>query len=253
VLLDRDSLIISYDPGRGEPRGKRSRAQAGEAKDTKTLGDCVDCGLCVDTCPTGIDIRDGLRMECVSCAQCIDACDAVMDKLGRPRGLVRYSSQARIDGEPGRILRPRVFVYPSILLVVTTLFVYLLWGKQSADVTLLRGFGVPFSVLPDGGISNQARLKITNRGKEDAAYRVDVLGSAAAKLRLDTDPIRVPKGESVTSGALVVVPEDVFSQGKYDVTLRVTDGLGFSKDLRYRLLGPASPERNPPTDGPAAR
>jgi cytochrome c oxidase accessory protein FixG len=102
VMLDRDSLIVIYDPKRGEPRAK-GRREEGDG-----LGDCVDCGMCTDTCPTGIDIRDGLQMECVNCTQCIDACDSMMERLGKPRGLIRFSSQARIAGESSRFLRPRV-------------------------------------------------------------------------------------------------------------------------------------------------
>ncbi len=114
VMLDRDSLIVSYDPNRGEPRGKGRR----QRDDGTTLGDCIDCGNCVDTCPTGIDIRDGLQLECVACTQCIDACDAVMDKLKKPRGLIRFSSQARIEGQSSRLLRPRVIIYPAIMTVL---------------------------------------------------------------------------------------------------------------------------------------
>lgn len=110
ALLDRSSLIVSYDRKRGEPRGRKTVSLplvdgAGSAR-----GDCVDCGLCVATCPTGIDIREGLQMECVHCAQCIDACDAVMTKLGMPRGLIRYSSQDAIEGKQARFLRPRVVI-----------------------------------------------------------------------------------------------------------------------------------------------
>src|SRR5690606_26461561 len=107
VLLDPDSLIVSYDPERGEPRGKPRK----DDEVTVTLGDCVDCSACVRTCPVGIDIRDGLQMECIACTQCIDACDSIMDKLSRPRGLIRYTSEHALKQGRTRILRPRVMLY----------------------------------------------------------------------------------------------------------------------------------------------
>ena len=112
AMFDRNTLVISYDTARGEPRGSRGR---GVSAKQAGLGDCVDCTLCVQVCPTGIDIRKGLQYECIACAACIDACDAVMDKVGSPRGLVRYSTQAELDGAPRRIFRPRIMVYTSIL------------------------------------------------------------------------------------------------------------------------------------------
>ncbi len=239
VLLDRDSLIVSYDPARGEPRGEPSDSEA---------GGCIDCGRCVDTCPTGIDIREGLKLECVSCAQCVDACDTVMRKIGKPRGLIRYSSQARIAGEPARLLRPRVIIYPLVLIVVASLFVAVFAGKQSADVTLLRGFGIPFTAMPDGSISNPARLKITNRGPAASKYTLEVVGLPEARLIVDEDPIRVEPGESKTTGVLVVVPSSVFVSGKYEIEFLVADQAEFSKALNYRLLGPADPPKAKPAE-----
>ncbi|MBP1685857.1 MAG: cytochrome c oxidase accessory protein CcoG [Deltaproteobacteria bacterium] len=231
VLVDRDSLIISYDPKRGEPRG-RGRRDAGVA-----LGDCVDCYLCVETCPTGIDIRDGLRMECVGCAQCIDACDAVMERIGRPRGLIRYGSQATIAGEAGRVARPRIFIYSTVLLVITALFIVALSRKGVVDVTLLRGLGAPFVELPNGEISNPVRVKIMNRLDQPASFRVEVGAGTPARLEIDEDPMMVPAGTAVTKGFLVLTPASVFTNGKRDIVVRVT-GAGETKELNYRLLGP---------------
>ncbi|MEM8757673.1 MAG: cytochrome c oxidase accessory protein CcoG, partial [Planctomycetota bacterium] len=131
VMLDRNSLIISYDEHRGEPRGKKKRAPKGgvglKVVSDEPRGDCIDCKQCVTCCPTGIDIRDGLQLECVNCAQCIDACDSVMDKIGRPRGLIRYGSQASVlDKKPTRFLRVRTFVYPALVSVLLGAFVVLL-------------------------------------------------------------------------------------------------------------------------------
>ena len=121
AMFDRDTLVISYDVARGEPRGHRSRAQlrsvdAGVA--TRTLGDCIDCRACVQVCPTGIDIREGLQIDCIACAACIDACDDVMDKIGLARGLIRYTTENELGGKARRILRPRVFAYAGSLCVL---------------------------------------------------------------------------------------------------------------------------------------
>lgn len=234
VMLDRDSLIVSYDPGRGEPRGRGRR----DRPENQSLGDCVDCGLCLDTCPTGIDIRDGLQLECVHCAQCIDACDNVMERIGRPRGLIRYSSQSRVAGHPGRWLRPRVVFYPTILLVLLSALGFVLAGKQTADVTLLRGMGQPFFEIAPGRIANQVRVKITNRSGQDASYTMEVADGGAAELEAAENPLAIAGGKSRTEPVLVTVPESTFVDGRHDLRLRVTDGREFDRTLTYRLLGP---------------
>jgi len=248
VLIDRDSLVVSYDPKRGEPRG-HARAALSTPEAPNTKGDCVDCGLCVETCPTGIDIREGLRMECIGCAQCIDACDAVMSKMRRPPGLIRYSSQGRIAGEKGRIARPRLFVYATVLLIIAGVFSALVSHAKDTDVTLLRGMGVPFTELSKGEIANPARLKITNRGREPRAYRVEITSGGPARIVLDDQPITVQPTAAVTRGLLIIVPATSFVMGKHEVTLRIFDAQS-STVVKYRLLGPyavlASPEPKEP-------
>ncbi len=234
VMLDRDSLIISYDRVRGEPRGPiRRNAPEGEKS-----GDCVDCGRCVETCPTGIDIRSGLQLECVGCAQCIDACDDVMEKIKRPRGLIRYTSQARVERQGGRLLRARVIVYPLILVVLGAAFGFVLSGKQSADVTVLRVVGAPFSVRPDGRIANNARIKLTNRSDRVAEYTFSIPTAIPAEISLSEHPLHLEPGKSRTEGVLILTDRSVFKNGVCDVTIHVTDGVDFSSDLPYRLLGP---------------
>jgi cytochrome c oxidase accessory protein FixG len=241
VLFDRHTLIISYDQQRGEPRGKPSGKRAAVALPQASRGDCIDCGLCVVTCPTGIDIRDGLQLECVGCAQCIDACDKVMDKMTRPRGLIRYSSQAALSGQAPRLLRARIILYPAILLIVLALFSYLLITRAPADVRLLRTVGMPFVTLPDGRIANNLRLKITNRTQQPAAYRIELLDLPGASITLTEDPLQVASGQSRTEGLTIATPPDVFTDGERHVRLRVSDGAAFSRDVHAHLLGPATP------------
>ncbi|MCL4202190.1 MAG: cytochrome c oxidase accessory protein CcoG [Pirellulaceae bacterium] len=238
VMLDRDSLIVSYDRRRGEPRGKgKHRERQGQ-----TLGDCVDCGLCVDTCPTGIDIRNGLQLECIACTQCIDACDHVMDRIGKPRGLIRFSSQARIDGQPSQLLRLRVIVYPAIMVVLLTAFVAVLANQQDAHVTLLRGPGLPFNELAGGEISNQLRVKIRNRSGRDAQYTIALVGETPARLMMENNPMTIGDRETQIQSLLIAVPRSVFRQGRYDVTLRISDGQSFDQQFSHRLLGPQGRE-----------
>ena len=243
VMLDRNSLIISYDRRRGEPRGSIKRGTsdptpAGSAA-TSPNGDCVDCGLCAETCPTGIDIRDGLQMECIGCAQCIDACDAVMARLRRPRGVIRYSSQAAIEGQRMRLVRPRVVLYPVIVGILLVTFAIVFARKGAADVTVLRGFGRPFVELPDGEIANQLRIKITNRSEKPATYSVEMVEHGSARLIIPGGAITVAPGQSRVEGLSVVLPRAAFSGGICDTRLRVTDGDRFSSMVQFRLLGPS--------------
>jgi cytochrome c oxidase accessory protein FixG len=241
ALLDRFSLIVGYDARRGEPRARLKGDRA-------AAGDCIDCSACVTTCPTGIDIRAGLQMECVHCTQCIDACDAVMAKIGKPQGLIRYGSRAELSGEPRRLLRPRVVVYPAILLVVFGLLAVTLAGRESAEVTVLRGLGAPYAALPDGSVSGAIRVKVVNRSDSDAVYTIELadadrapLPEGALELLSPDNPLPVPAGQSATAPAFAVLPASAFgADGVREVRVRVSDGRGFSHEVPYRLLGPES-------------
>lgn len=250
VMLDRNSLIITYDPHRGEPRGKKRRTASEQAGDValKVIpdqpadrqGDCIDCHMCVTTCPTGIDIRDGLQLECINCAQCIDACDTVMDKIGKPRGLIRYGSQAAVlDRQPTRFLRPRTVLYPTLIGVLVTAFVVLLVTRQDAFVTVLRGPGAPFTMADDGTVTNPARIKIQNRLPEPETFSMAVT-NADGTIETADAVIVVPPGETVDTPVLVRVPREVFVAGRFGVDITVTGEQGFSKTITHELLGPAN-------------
>jgi cytochrome c oxidase accessory protein FixG len=248
VLLDGNSLIVSYDPGRGEPRQHRhlpiDNARV-EAPAAAVAGNCVDCRLCVETCPTGIDIRDGLRMECIGCAQCIDACDAVMTKLKRPLGLIRYSSQLRIAGENGRFARPRLFIYSGVLVLIAGVFTGLVSQAKASDVTLLRGMGVPFTELPGGEVANPVRLKITNRTREARAYRLEIAEGGPARLLGDGLPVTVQPTAAATRGLVIAVPATSFVRGKHAIRLRVIDDHGAKNEVGYDMLGPFGASTTP--------
>jgi cytochrome c oxidase accessory protein FixG len=235
VLLDRKSLIVAYQPLRGEPRGKaRERTDAS--------GDCIDCGACVRTCPTGIDIRDGLQMECIHCTQCMDACDEIMDKVGKPRGLIKYSNRCEVEGRPSRLLRPRVILYPAALLTALGVFAYLLATKQDTDVTLLRGIGAPYSFDAEGQVVNNIRIKVTNRGGEERRYRIELVGGDGLRLIAPENPLAVAAGSVRTEGVFVVAAAGTFEDGQEEVTFRISDGGKYSADFEYLLVGPREGE-----------
>jgi len=251
VLLDRHSMIIRYDERRGEPRSPRRKEVSLPVLPGDT-GDCIDCRMCVTTCPTGIDIRNGLQMECIGCAQCIDACNAVMDKINRPRGLIRYSSQAAMRGEPFRVMRPRVVLYPIVLAVLVSLFTFVLLRTGVADVTVLRGLGQPFTVRSDGSISNSARVTIVNRLDHNAAFSLAL--NDPPGVELIAGEIVIPPGKSVMTPVEFRVPREVLRDGRARATIRVTGPEEFATTVSFTLLGPAGrPDRGPadpmPTPG----
>jgi cytochrome c oxidase accessory protein FixG len=230
VLLDTRSLIVGYDARRGEPR-THGKPKAG-------MGDCIDCKACVVACPTGIDIRNGLQLECIACAQCADACDSIMTRIHKPLGLVRYGSQQSLEqGIRGRLLRPRVVIYPALLAVLLgALFVF---GRRDVDmdVTVLRGLGAPF-VLTDAGVTNQVRIKIENRSSAADAYRIELTGFPEARLVAPENPLRVATDSHETTSVFVIAPPSAFTDGLHAVGFRISDRQGRTRNVPYKLLGP---------------
>jgi cytochrome c oxidase accessory protein FixG len=179
AMFDKDTLIISYDTERGEPRGARNKKvdykQAG-------MGECVDCGLCVQVCPTGIDIRNGLQYECIGCAACIDVCDGVMDKMGYPRGLVRYATQNGLARHLDRaqmirrILRPRVLVYTAILFIILGVFAWSIAVRDPFRVDVVRDRSSLARIVEDGRVENIYRLQVMNNAEQPQTYRFTVDG-----------------------------------------------------------------------------
>jgi cytochrome c oxidase accessory protein FixG len=242
VLLDKHSLIIGYDEKRGEPRGKvgnRKKALP-VLREGTPAGDCVDCKACVATCPTGIDIRRGLQMECIGCAQCIDACDAIMTKLDRPRGLIRYTSKAELSGQPRRLLRPRLLVYPVLLALVGVLFLVQVGERTKADVWVLRQEGAPFSLLEDGTVSTPVRVKIENRSSAKRVYRVALEDRAGTRVIGARPEYPLEPGKSTIVPMFVISPRGLFRHGERDARVVISDDAGWSTSLVVTILGPES-------------
>ena len=236
VLLDRHSLIVGYDTARGEPRAKPARS-------VPLAGDCIDCAACVQVCPTGIDIRDGLQMECVHCTQCADACDAIMDRVNRPRGLIRYTSRARLEGLPARWLRPRVILYPAALSVAVGLLAFFLHGRRDTEVTVLRGLGAPYTVQ-QGKIVNQVRVRIDNRAGAGRTYRIRLRDAGDATLIAPENPVTVAAGQGRTTSLFITLPASAFHDGEHHLTLVISDGAAFEEEQPFSLLGPRASERH---------
>lgn len=172
AMFDKDTMIISYDEARGEPRGTRKR---GVAKPTDK-GDCVDCTLCVQACPTGIDIRDGLQYQCIGCAACIDACDSIMDKMGYERGLVRYTTEHALNGGVTHILRVRTAIYAALLTCITLALLYSVLQRMPLEMDIIRDRNALFRDTGDGNIENIYTLKVINMDEKNHEYAVTVSG-----------------------------------------------------------------------------
>ena len=277
AMFDRNTLLIAYDPMRGEPRGPRkrglgsvlerarglldprtaydyvfrasahptaadNRAQArgtitlGSAGDkpeplpkfaTDQLGDCIDCTICVQVCPTGIDIRNGLQYECIACGACVDACDEVMDKMGYPHGLIRFATQNSVEGKPGRILRPRVVIYGLALAALCVAWAWGITQRSELIAEVLRDRNALYRQAADGSIANDYTLKLVNKSQQPQRYRI-VLDTAGAPLRLDGQ-------DTVAAGPEEVVP----------VVVSVVAGAGTSgrHDLRFIVESEDGSER----------
>lgn len=235
AMFDRDSLIVSYDPARGEPRGARKRGVDPRAAG---LGDCVDCTICVQVCPTGIDIREGLQYECIACAACVDACDDVMDRVGYAPGLIRYATERELAGGPARYLRPRVLIYGSLLALLATGFVVSLFLREPIGLDVLRDRNALYRLLPDGDVENVYSLRILN--KDDRAHRYVIESDAGGLLQVDAEPVEVSAGEVRAVPARVRVRADNIGSAprKFRISVRVADTPGLSAERETRFFVP---------------
>ncbi|MEM9082575.1 MAG: cytochrome c oxidase accessory protein CcoG [Planctomycetota bacterium] len=242
AMLDKQSLIIAYDEKRGEPRGKGKRRNKSDVSlniITEEPGDCIDCHKCVTTCPTGIDIRDGLQMECIGCAQCIDACDDVMERINKPKGLIRYSSQAIMSGEAKRFVRPRMFVYPSVVAVLLAIFMVVLVGRTAAEANILPRQGSPYYDYGEGQITNQARIRVFNRSDQTVTYTFSLAGIEDASIMLDDPTLTLDAGQTQILGFSVLLPTIAFADSnRANLFINIVGSDGYEKTLRYPVLGP---------------
>ena len=211
ALIDDNSMVIGYDENRGEPRGKAN---------TPDVGDCVDCRRCVQVCPTGIDIRQGLQMECIGCAACVDACDSIMDRLKRPRGLIRYDSMNGLAGLKTKIVRPRILLYSVLLLIGATVLGFSLQGVSETSITAWRVKGQPY-YLDEAHVRNQFFARVTNKLNEERSYRLVFVGLPEGVEVTGTDEPFAIEGNGEALRALVLrAPLEKF-EGAFSTEIQV--------------------------------
>lgn len=237
AMFDKDTLIVTYDEERGEPRSGRSRKV--DAKE-KGLGDCIDCNFCVQVCPVGIDIRDGLQYECISCGLCVDACDSIMDKMEYPRGLIRFSTQNGISQHWSKhqiiqkILRPRVLIYSGVLLALSIGLAVSLGLRSSFTVDVIRDNGVMSRLVPGGNVENVYRLQVSNATEAEETYRVSVSGldglSVASKKEF-----KVHAASSRTFSVSLQILDGATTSGSHKIMFEI-DALGKPEHVSTRSI-----------------
>ena len=219
AMFDKDTMIVTYDEKRGEPRGARSKKADPTALG---LGDCVACTLCVQVCPTGIDIRKGLQYECIGCGACIDVCDEVMDKVGYPRGLIKYSTQNGMDQGWStaqmlrRALRPRVLVYSSVLLAITLAVGVSLFMRTPLRVDVIRDRGALARQVEQGRIENVFRLQVMNATESTQRYEITVKGLPGIEIASET-AVEVLPTEVRSAVIRVQVPPGAATTGSHPI------------------------------------
>jgi cytochrome c oxidase accessory protein FixG len=242
VMFDRDTMIVTYDEGRGEPRGSRSKKVDHRAEGK---GDCIDCGVCVDVCPTGIDIRMGLQYECIGCGLCVDACDSIMDKMSYPRGLIRYSTQNAIaKGMTKRelrahIFRPRILIYLGILTVVVAAILTTLWMREPLKVDIMRDRGALAREVEGTLIENTYQFQFINVDERAHTYRVTVQGLPGLTIASD-DTFNVPATTTKLFVVRMQAPIDQLEKlekGSHKIKIRIdsitTPGVGVDEKAAF--------------------
>lgn len=228
AMFDRDTLIVSYDGSRGEPRGARSRMADPAAL---SLGACVDCTLCVQVCPTGIDIRNGLQYECIGCAACIDACDGVMDKMNYARGLIRFTTQNALAKQWSRlqiwrqVLRPRVLLYGAILLALCLGLLWSLVVRMPLKVDVVRDRAALSRIVAGGKLENVYRLQIMNATEQPQHYRIAAGGLDGLALASDAEVVVGP-AESRWVAVRLQIPYGSASPGSHPIQFSIGDLAG---------------------------
>lgn len=229
ALIDDNTIVVGYDEKRGEPRGKAGT----------TTGDCIDCRRCVQVCPTGIDIRQGLQMECIACEACIDACDEVMMRIDRRKGLIRHDTMNALTGRVSKFIRPRLFLYLFFALAGATVFLFATREVKPVVLTLTRMQGAPY-IRDTQTVRNNFMLRIGNKRPDEHTYRVVAAAPVAGfeALGATANPITLAPGEDIQEPLILTVPDANF-RGQFEVEVRVLgEGGAVENQLRIPFLGP---------------
>ncbi len=217
VMLDNSSIVVAYDFVRGEPRGKSKKGNSFES------GDCVDCGHCVHVCPTGIDIRNGTQLECINCTACIDACDAVMEKVHKPKGLIRYASINSIkNNKKGTIFTPRAIAYSAVIAILLTIVGSLFFGKQEVSLVVLRAPGQLFQKVEQDKISNLYNADLINNTSKAQNLILRVKDSPNAQIKLvGTEQVLIEPHATAKATFFIVMPKEELSSGSEKLHIEV--------------------------------
>ena len=236
AMFDKDTLIISYDTARGEPRGPRSRSADYKAKG---LGDCIDCTLCVQVCPTGIDIRDGLQYECIACGACVDACNSIMDKMNYPRGLVRFTTEHALKEKKTKVFRPRTFVYAGLLTVLIAGLVTSMVIRTPLILDVIRDRNALYRELPADMIENAFTIKLINQSNQAREFTLTVEGLPGLILDGVPEIIEVDGGGVKSLPVRARLPKDAIS-GSREIAFKATaiDNADVNRVSESRFFGP---------------
>jgi cytochrome c oxidase accessory protein FixG len=243
TLLDENSIVVAYDHKRGEQRGTLRRSQTLEERRNAGQGDCIDCGQCVTVCPTGIDIRNGTQMECVHCTACIDACDSIMEKIGRPRGLIRYASLNGIERSQPLRFTPRLGAYAGLLFGLIALWVVLVFTRSDVEATLLRAQGALFQQMPDGHFSNLYTVKIVNKTPRAVPIQLK-LENLAGDLQVMGKQIVVAPEKLAEASVLIELDKKQMLPGKTPVVVGVYSNGRRLETLKTAFIGPRDDSAN---------
>lgn len=226
VMFDENTMIVAYDKARGEGAKGRHKPQKGvthEQRQAAGYGDCIDCGLCVQVCPTGIDIRNGLQYQCISCALCIDACDTIMDSMHWPRGLIRYSSENELEHKPTKRWTPKNIAYAAVLSLAVLVFGYSMATRSHMVVDVQQERQPLYVQLSDGRIQNKYIVKVTNKQAQPAAYRIQMAGLPQAELQVNQEQLAVAPGKTAKVNVFVRVPPQALHEEKQHFEFKITD------------------------------
>lgn len=221
-MFDKDTVTVSYDPNMGEPRGPRSKRTDYKAKG---LGTCIDCYMCVQVCPTGIDIRNGLQYECINCGACVDACNDVMDKMNYPRGLIRFTTERNLEGGRTRKTRFKAVGYFVVMVIMATLLVWDISTRKPLEVDILRDRNQLYSISMEGWVQNVYTLKILNKSQLPQTFTIEAQGFDRTQL-LGTTEVTIDGGSIATVPVTLAVHPDEVTERVQDIYFVVssTDG-----------------------------
>ncbi len=236
VMFDKDTMIVSYNPARGEPRGSRKKS-ADPAK--AGLGDCIDCDMCVQVCPTGIDIRDGLQYECIGCALCIDACDQIMDKMNYPSGLISYSNENSLEGKKSHLVRPKSIGYGLVLSIMIGAVIYTLAARVPLGLDVIKDRGALYQLTGMGKIENSYTLKVMNMAEEERAFTLSVNGMEGMTITTTTE-FSVESGEVYSLPTSIEVNPKSMIETNNDIQfiIKAVDDNTITAESDSRFLGP---------------